>query len=144
MSNYGYLIIENNYWQFIQEARTQRGILGTARIKSYSAIQAKHNNVQAIAAETSHPCRAFADKSMFRSYGSDDLLRDVNVNAVYILPNHEHMPWTIKALQAGKHVLVEPFALSAGEPANGRDNHEKSLVMENFMYRYHRIPKRSK
>lgn len=127
------------------------GILGTARIneKVIPAIQnAKHNNVQAIASRDLTRARAFADKvNVPVAYGSyDDLLRDVNVNAVYIpLPNHEHMPWTIKALQAGKHVLVEkPFALSADEAQQMVGTAiEKSLVlMENFMYRYHpRIPK---
>lgn len=127
------------------------GILGTARIneKVIPAIQnAKYNNVLAIASRELTRARGFADKvSIPVAYGNyDDLLRDVNVNAVYIpLPNHEHMPWTIKALQAGKHVLVEkPFTLNADEAQQMVGTAiEKSLVlMENFMYRYHsRIPK---
>jgi predicted dehydrogenase len=76
----------------------------------------------------------------FGSY--DELLASDEVDAVYIpLPNHLHVPWSIKALEAGKHVLCEkPLGLDSGEVAKLRDvaaSFPKLLVMEAFMYRFH-------
>lgn len=121
------------------------GVLGTARIaeKVIPAIQAtRHNKVLAVASRDLARGRAFADRlGVPVAYGSyDELLRDPMVQAVYLpLPNHEHLPWAVKALQAGKHVLVEkPFALNADEAQQMVGTAiEKSLVlMENFMYRH--------
>ena len=96
------------------------GILGTARIneKVIPAIQnAKHNNVQAIASRDLTRARAFADKvNVPVAYGSyDDLLWMSTSRGLYPLPNHEHMPWTIKALQWQTCAGRKPFALSADE-----------------------------
>lgn len=122
------------------------GIISTARIAEQiiPAIKStRHNQVIAVASRDLTRARQFADKMQIPvSYGSyDELLADSTIQAVYIpLPNNEHMPWTIKALQAGKHVLVEkPFALNADEAQQMIGTAvEKSLVlMENFMYRYH-------
>lgn len=127
------------------------GIISTARIsaKVIPTIQAsKHNNVLAVASRELNRARDFADSMAVPvAYGSyDELLHDANVQAVYIpLPNHEHMSWTIKALEAGKHVLVEkPFALSADQAQQmvAAANDHSLVLMENFMYRHHsRIPK---
>jgi predicted dehydrogenase len=76
----------------------------------------------------------------YRSY--EALLLDENIEAVYIpLPNHMHVPWAIKALQAGKNVLCEkPIALSA---AQAKELQQAALqqpqlkIMEAFMYRFH-------
>lgn len=76
----------------------------------------------------------------FGSYA--DLLASDEIDAVYIpLPNHLHVPWSVRALEAGKHVLCEkPLGLNSGEVtrlqevANG---FPELLVMEAFMYRFH-------
>ena len=77
---------------------------------------------------------------MFRSY--EELLDCGEIDAVYIpLPNHLHVPWSIKALEAGKHVLCEkPIALSAIEAQKLLDaskKHPELKIMEAFMYRHH-------
>jgi len=78
-----------------------------------------------------------------QAYGSyEELLADPEIDAVYIpLPNHLHVPWSIKALEAGKHVLCEkPVALTAAEAQELLDaakEHPRLKVMEAFMYRHH-------
>jgi xylose dehydrogenase (NAD/NADP) len=74
----------------------------------------------------------------YSDYGR--LLDDPNIDAVYIpLPNHIHAEWTVRALEAGKHVLCEkPLALSHGEMDMITKAADESgrLVLEAFMYRY--------
>jgi predicted dehydrogenase len=70
------------------------------------------------------------------------LLADPNVDAVYNpLPNHLHVPWSMRALQAGKHVLCEkPIGLSVAEAEQlvaAANAHPRLKVMEAFMYRFH-------
>ncbi|MEN8191274.1 MAG: Gfo/Idh/MocA family oxidoreductase, partial [Bacteroidota bacterium] len=78
-----------------------------------------------------------------KCYGSyEDLLLDEEIEAVYNpLPNHLHIPWTVKALEAGKHVLVEkPIGLSSKEAEILLEESQKYpnlKVMEAFMYRHH-------
>ena len=78
-----------------------------------------------------------------RTFGSyEELLMDDEIEAVYIpLPNHLHVPWSIKAIQAGKYVLVEkPIGLSSEEARKLLDEsrkHPSLKVMEAFMYRHH-------
>ncbi len=73
--------------------------------------------------------------------GYDKVLQDPVVDAVYIpLPNHLHLPWTLKALAAGKHVLCEkPLACNAAEACQMEAAaHENGLMlMEAVMYRFH-------
>ena len=75
-----------------------------------------------------------------RAYGSyEALLADPDIDAIYNpLPNHLHVPWTIKAMEAGKHVLCEkPIALNATEAALLLDARARTgkLVAEAFMVR---------
>ena len=76
------------------------------------------------------------------AYGSyDALLDDSSIEAVYIpLPNHLHVPWTIKAAERGKHVLCEkPISLSAGEAERllAVRNATGVKIQEAFMVRAH-------
>jgi predicted dehydrogenase len=122
------------------------GVLGYARIARESLIPAiqrsPNSEFHAIASRDEAKlaeCRArFNVSKTYRGY--DELLRDPEVDAVYIpLPNALHCEWTIKAAERGKHILCEkPIALNAAEcrrmiavcAAN------KVTLMEAFMYRY--------
>ena len=122
------------------------GILGTARIAQRAVVPAllsmKQMPVIAVASRDLTRAQEFAAPfEIPRAYGSyEELLSDSNVQAVYIpLPNSEHAAWAIKAMQAGKHVLVEkPFALTADEAqlmvSTALEN--SVVLMEAFMYRY--------
>ncbi len=122
------------------------GILGTARIAARAIIPALQSNkntpVIAVASRDLTRAQEFAAPfEIPRVYGNyEDLISDSNVQAVYIpLPNSEHASWAIKAMQAGKHVLVEkPFALNANEAqlmvSAALEN--SVVLMEGFMYRY--------
>jgi predicted dehydrogenase len=128
--------------------RVRWGILSTARIgtdKVIPAMQAgQHCDIVAIASREVDKARAAAQRlGIPRAYGSyEELLADPEVDAVYNpLPNHLHVPWSIKALEAGKHMLCEkPIALTSEEAhmlldASRKYPHLK--VMEAFMYRFH-------
>src|SRR5512138_1626753 len=111
----------------MQTAKADRklrwGILGVAKIACEKIIPAiargETGTVVAIASRTLDKARAAAARfGIARAYGSyEELLADPEVDAVYNpLPNHLHVPWSIKAAEAGKHVLCEkPIALSAEE-----------------------------
>src|SRR5262245_39227840 len=104
-------------------AKMRWGILGTshfARNKFLPALQrCQYVEVTAIASRSLAKAREVATQFGIESaYGSyDDLLADKAVDVIYNpLPNHLHVPWTIRALEAGKHVLCEkPIALSADQ-----------------------------
>jgi predicted dehydrogenase len=78
-----------------------------------------------------------------RAYGSyEELLKDDDIDALYIpLPNHLHMDWTIKGLNAGKHILCEkPLCLTPSDAVDliqTSRRFPKLKVMEAFMYRHH-------
>ena len=85
---------------------------------------------------------AAASLGISRSFGSyEALLADPEIDAVYIpLPNHLHVPWTIRAAEAGKHVLCEkPIALNAAEAATLIEVRDRTgiQVQEAFMVRTH-------
>ena len=99
------------------------GILGAARIALERVIPAMHPSdlcdVRAIASrDAGRAAEAARAAQVPVSHGSyEDLLEDPAIEAVYIpLPNHLHVEWSIRALEAGKHVLCEkPLACSADE-----------------------------
>ncbi|MCL4538236.1 MAG: Gfo/Idh/MocA family oxidoreductase [Bacteroidetes bacterium] len=87
--------------------------------------------------------RVGAQLGIPKAYGSyEALLSDPEIDVVYIpLPNHMHVEWTLKALEAGKHVLCEkPIGLNYTDARRlegaGKD-YPKLRVMEAFMYRHH-------
>lgn len=124
------------------------GVLGVAKIAVEKVIPAMQRcargEVTAIASRDAAKAQAAAAQLglpiAHASY--EALLADPNIDAVYIpLPNHLHVPWSIRALQAGKHVLCEkPIGLSVAEAeellAESR-RHPELKIMEAFMYRGH-------
>ena len=124
------------------------GILSTAKIGLNKVIPAMQkgeiSEVCAIASRDLGKAREVSKNlGIARAYGSyEALLADGEIDAIYIpLPNHLHVPWSIKALEAGKHVLCEkPIGLTAedGEKLLTVSKMYPHLkVMEAFMYRFH-------
>ncbi len=124
------------------------GVLSTARIATEKVIpamqRAAHCEIVAIASRDAARARAAAERlGIARAHGSyEALLADPDVEAVYNpLPNHLHVPLSLAALEAGKHVLVEkPIGLSAAEGQTLVDaaaRFPRLKVMEAFMYRHH-------
>ncbi|HEX3999521.1 MAG TPA: Gfo/Idh/MocA family oxidoreductase [Pirellulales bacterium] len=124
------------------------GVLSTAKIGVAKVIPAMQHGQQtevvAIASRSADKARDVAARlGIPRYYGSyEALLLDPDVDAIYIpLPNDQHVPWSIRALEAGKHVLCEkPIGLSADEARRLREAsrlHPRLKLMEAFMYRHH-------
>jgi predicted dehydrogenase len=124
------------------------GVIGTGKIGRNKVIpamqQGRFSRVDAIASRDGAKARAVAERlALPRAYGSyEALLTDNEIEAVYItLPNHLHVPMSIAALEAGKHVLCEkPIGLDAADAARLADAAARSprlKVMEAFMYRHH-------
>ena len=128
--------------------RVRWGILGTsgfALTKILPALRGcAHVELAAIASRELARARAVAAEfGIPRAYGAyDELLADPQVDLVYNpLPNHLHVPWSIKALEAGKHVLCEkPVGLTAAEAQALLEvarRRPRQKIMEAFMYRLH-------
>jgi predicted dehydrogenase len=123
------------------------GILSTAKIGMDRVVPpmmtGQHCKVVAIASRALDKAQEAAAKlGIAKAYGSyEELLADKSIEAIYNpLPNHMHVAWTIKAAEAGKHVLCEkPIGLTAAEAQkliDARDRN-KVLIMEAFMVRSH-------
>ena len=128
--------------------RVRWGILSTAKIGKEKVIPAMRSGeyceVTAIASRNLEKAQAVARQfSLPKAYGSyEQVLTDPEIDAVYNpLPNHLHVLWSIKALEAGKHVLCEkPIGLTAAEGQELLDaakKHPELKAMEAFMYRHH-------
>jgi predicted dehydrogenase len=123
------------------------GVLGAARIAPKALIDPARqiDTVEVAAVAARDPLRA---EEFARQYGIGtvhssyaDLVADPSLDAVYVaLPASEHAPWSIAALEAGRHVLCEkPFAMNATEAAAMVAVAERTglQLVEAFHWRYH-------
>jgi len=123
------------------------GVLGCAGIAAKAVIPAIQSSrlgrVAAIASRDAEKASAMATRfGIEKSYGSyEDLLSDPYIDAIYNpLPNHLHVPMTIKALEHGKPVLCEkPIALNAAQASELAEAQKAANlpVAEAFMVRHH-------
>lgn len=129
-------------------SKVRWGVLSTANIGLQKVLPAMrrgaHIALTAIASRDLAKAQAAAARlGIPRAYGSyEELLADPDIDAIYNpLPNHLHVPWSIAALRAGKHVLCEkPIALTVAEAETlvaAASEHPRLKVMEAFMYRHH-------
>lgn len=122
------------------------GLLSTANINRLVIAGARASDdveVVAVASRDAAKAESYAREHGFdRWYGSyEALLADQDIDAVYIsLPNSMHVDWSIRALEAGKHVLCEkPLTRRPEEAERAFDVAERTglHLMEGFMYRHH-------
>ncbi len=123
------------------------GVLGAAKIAVEKVIPAMQRGewsevVGLASRDKGTAARVATELGMAKSYGSyEEILADPEIEAVYNpLPNHLHVPWTLKAAEAGKHVLCEkPIALSAAEARLLLDARDRRgvKIQEAFMVRTH-------
>ncbi len=126
---------------------TRWGVLGVAHIATAKVIPAMQKSelceIAAIASRDLAKSQAAArDLHIPRAYGSyEELLADPDIDAIYNpLPNHLHVPWSIRAAEAGKHVLCEkPIGLSAAEAREliAARNRAGVVMGEAFMVQTH-------
>ncbi len=129
-------------------SKVRWGVLSTAHIGTATVIpamqQGAYCEMAAIASRDLEKAEAAANRlGIPMAYGSyEELLADSQIDAIYNpLPNHMHVPWSIKALEAGKHVLCEkpiaPTAAEAQKLLDAAKQHPNLKIMEAFMYRFH-------
>jgi predicted dehydrogenase len=118
------------------------GLLSTANING-ALLGSGHGDFVAVASRSAERAEAYArEHGLRRAYGSyEGLLSDPEVDAVYVpLPNSMHVEWSIRALEAGKHVLCEkPMSRHPEDVARAFDVAERKrlVLMEAFMWRHH-------
>jgi predicted dehydrogenase len=127
--------------------RVKWGVLGVASIAVRKVIPGMQKcdrcEIAAIASRDLTKAQAAArDLGVPKAHGSyDDLLADPDIEAIYNpLPNHLHVPWSIKAAEAGKHVLCEkPIGLNAAEVVELMHVRDRTSVTigEAFMVKTH-------
>jgi predicted dehydrogenase len=132
--------------------RVRIGILGAAKIAAAAMVRPARKvdevEVAAIAARDPERARRYASKhgiaTVHQSY--EALIADPAIDAVYNpLPNGLHAEWTLRAIEAGKHVLCEkPFTANAAEARQVADAAARAgvVVTEAFHYRYHQLAER--
>jgi predicted dehydrogenase len=123
------------------------GVLGVADIATKKVIPAMQkggmSEVAAIASrDRTRAAKAAKELGIPKAFGSyEELLADPEIEAIYNpLPNHLHVPWTIKAAEAGKHVLCEkPVALTVKEATSLIEVRDRTgvKIQEAFMVRTH-------
>jgi predicted dehydrogenase len=128
-------------------AKVRWGVLGAANIALKKVIPGMQRGsrceIAAIASrDLQKATKAAGQLAIPKAYGSyEELLADGSVEAIYNpLPNHLHVPWSIKAAEAGKHVLCEkPIAMTAAEAAELIAVRDRTGVKigEAFMVRTH-------
>jgi predicted dehydrogenase len=131
----------------LSERRVRWGVLGAAKIATRKVIPAmqagRWTEVAAIASREGDRARqAAATLGIPKACASyEELVADPAIDAIYIpLPNHLHVPWTIRAAEAGKHVLCEkPIALTSTDIEQLIDVRDRTgvLIQEAFMVRSH-------
>lgn len=121
------------------------GVLSTAKIGLQKVLPGMQKSawcdIRAIASRSVESAAGAARMlGIPTAYGSyKELIDDPDIEAIYNpLPNHLHVPLTLQAARAGKHVLCEkPIALTAAEAEQLRTVQDKVLIMEAFMVRFH-------
>jgi len=123
-------------WGLLSTARINRSLIPPLRAS-------KRNQLVAVASRAQDSADKYAQEwKIPRAHGSyEALLADPEIDVIYNpLPNHLHAEWTIKAVEAGKHVLCEkPLALTVEEvdAIQSAARRHGRIVMEAFMYRHH-------
>jgi len=123
-------------WGLLSTAHINRALIPPLRAS-------ERNRLVAVASRDARRAEAYAKQHAIpRSYGSyEALLADPEIDVIYNpLPNHLHAEWSIRAAQAGKHVLCEkPLALTVNEVDQMTEAAQQSgtILAEAFMYRHH-------
>ena len=127
------------------------GILGAARVNERllpAIIEAANSQLVAIASRRAGAAKVTLEKYAPNFEGKvacyddlESLILDKNIDAIYCpMANEEHAEWAIKAIQAGKHVLIEKPMATTVQDIDAIENAAKKAnvkVMEGFMYRFH-------
>jgi len=131
----------------VKQDKVKWGVLGAASIATRKVIpgmqQGEWSEIGAIASRDLRKAEEAAGKlGIAKAYGSyEELLADGEIEAIYNpLPNHLHVPWSIKAAEAGKHVLCEkPISLTVAEAKTLLEARERCGVKigEAFMVKTH-------
>jgi predicted dehydrogenase len=123
-------------WGLLSTANINRALIPPLQVS-------KRNHLLAVGSRSQATADAYAkEKKIERAHGSyEALLADPDIDVIYNpLPNHLHAEWTIKAVEAGKHVLCEkPLALTLDEvdAIKAAARKHGRVVAEAFMYRHH-------